>query len=381
MGRFPEVKKSKKQSKIKSEKKEQDSDDEKWYQKDISIGGVSSKDILFFTKNLSVMLQAGSTLSEALGVMQQQVDGKLKKIIKEVHKKVKKGFEFSQALGEYPKTFSGTYISVLKVGEKTGSLGKNLQYLVDQLEKTQGLKKKIIGAMFYPAVVMVGGLLVTLGIIIFILPKITSLFKSFDVELPWTTQILIKTSDLFQSHGILIGIGAAIVASLIFWLLKRDFVKPYTHWLILRIPVVKTISKHFNLTMFFRTLSILLRSGITIDEGLKICTQTVQNQRYQSFLKEAYQKVKAGDNLTHVMSKREDLFPPTNIQIISVGEDSGTLGDSLEYCSKIHEDELDDLTKNLSDVLEPILLILMGLMVAFLALSIITPIYSITGNF
>ena len=193
--------------------------------------------------------------------------------------------------------------------------------------------------------------------------------------------MLIKTSDLFQSHGLIIGIVSVILIIFIVWLLKRDFVKPYTHWLILKIPVVKTISKHFNLTMFFRTLSILLRSGITIDEGLRICTQTVQNQRYKDFLKQAHEEVKAGDNLTHVMQKREDLFPPTNIQIISVGEDSGTLSDSLEYCSSIHEDELDDLTKNLSDVLEPILLILMGLMVGFLALSIITPIYSITGQF
>lgn len=380
MSRFPEVS-DKEQNNSESDKESDEG--EKWYQKDININitGVSNKQILFFTKNLSVMLQAGSTLSEALQVMEQQVTGKLEEIVKDVKGKVNKGFEFSQALEKYPDTFSNTYISVLKVGEKTGSLGKNLKYLVEQLEKTQSLKKKIMGAMFYPAVIFGGGLLVTLGIVIFILPKITGLFKSFDVELPWTTQLLIDISSLFQNYGLLMGGGIIVFSVLVIWILKQDFVKPFTHWLILKIPVVKSIAKHFNLIMFFRTLSILLRSGITIDEGLKTCSNTVQNVKYKDFLTQAYEEVNAGDNLTHVMKKREDLFPPTNIQIISVGEDSGTLSDALEYCSSIHEEELDDLTKNLSDVLEPVLLILMGLLVAFLALSIITPIYSITGKF
>lgn len=379
MARFPSISD---EEKTDGESGQQE-DDKKWYQKDININltGVSNKQILFFTKNLSIMLQAGSTLSEALEVMQQQVEGKLEQIVKDVKDKVNKGFEFSQALEEYPDTFSNTYISVLKVGEKTGSLGKNLKYLVEQLEKTQSLKKKILGAMFYPAVVLTGGLLVTLGIIIFILPKITGLFKSFDVELPWTTQLLINISSLFQNYGLLMGLGITAFVILLVWVLKQDFVKPFTHWLILKTPVVKTISKHFNLIMFFRTLSILLKSGITIDEGLKTCSQTVQNIKYRNFLEKAYNEVNAGDSLTHVMKQREDLFPVTNIQIISVGEDSGTLSDSLEYCSDIHEEELDDLTKNLSDILEPILLILMGLLVAFLAMSIITPIYSITGKF
>mgnify|MGYP002760280165 CR=1 FL=1 len=379
MARFPSISD---EEKTDGESGQQE-DDKKWYQKDININltGVSNKQILFFTKNLSIMLQAGSTLSEALEVMQQQGEGKLEQIVKDVKDKVNKGFEFSQALEEYPDTFSNTYISVLKVGEKTGSLGKNLKYLVEQLEKTQSLKKKILGAMFYPAVVLTGGLLVTLGIIIFILPKITGLFKSFDVELPWTTQLLINISSLFQNYGLLMGLGITAFVILLVWVLKQDFVKPFTHWLILKTPVVKTISKHFNLIMFFRTLSILLKSGITIDEGLKTCSQTVQNIKYRNFLEKAYNEVNAGDSLTHVMKQREDLFPVTNIQIISVGEDSGTLSDSLEYCSDIHEEELDDLTKNLSDILEPILLILMGLLVAFLAMSIITPIYSITGKF
>ncbi|PSO44201.1 MAG: hypothetical protein BRC22_02840 [Parcubacteria group bacterium QH_9_35_7] len=369
-------------------KKDSDNESEKdeeqhWWEKEININilGVSNKEILFFTKNLSVMLQAGSTLTESLKVIKEQVSGRLNRIVNTVHKRVSRGYQFSEALSEYPKVFSPTYISILKVGEKTGSLGKNLQYLVKQLEKTHSLKKKIFSALLYPSIVLLAGVSVSIGIIVYVLPKVTRLFKNFKVDLPWSTKLLIGISDLFQNYGVIMGISLVMVIIFFFWLVKQDFSKPVTHWLILKIPVIKNISKHFNLNMFFRTLSVLLKSGVTIDEGLRICEKSVTNTYYKRFLRQAYDDIERGGNLTDSMKKREDLFPPTNIQIISVGEDFGTLADALKYCSEIHEEELDDITKNLSDILEPVLMIIIGLMVGFLAVSIITPIYSITGSF
>lgn len=370
---------TKKDSQDESDKNEE----EHWWEKEININifGVSNKQILFFTKNLSVMLQAGSTLTESLRVIKKQVSGKLKDIITKVHKRVSRGYQFSEALSKYPKVFSPTYISILEVGEKTGSLGKNLQYLVDQLEKTHSLKKKIFSALLYPSIVLLAGISVSIGIIVYVLPKVTRLFKNFKVDLPWSTKFLIAVSDLFQNYGVIMGISLSIVIVFVVWLVRQDFSKPVTHWLMLKIPVIKSISKHFNLNMFFRTLSVLLKSGVTIDEGLLICEKSVTNIYYKRFLRQAYDDIKGGGSLTDSMKKREDLFPPTNVQIISVGEDSGTLADALKYCSEIHEEELDDITKNLSDILEPILLLTIGLMVGFLAVSIITPIYSITGSF
>jgi len=363
---------------------ESEKDEEKhWWEKEININilGVSNKEILFFTKNLSVMLQAGSTLTESLKVIKEQVSGKLNRIVNMIHKQVSRGYQFSEALSEYPKVFSPTYISILKVGEKTGSLGKNLQYLVKQLEKTHSLKKKIFSALLYPSIVLLAGVSVSIGIIVYVLPKVTRLFKNFKVDLPWSTKLLIGISDLFQNYGVIMGVSLVMVIIFFFWLVRQDFSKPVTHWLILKIPVIKNISKHFNLNMFFRTLSVLLKSGVTIDEGLRICEKSVTNTYYKRFLRQAYDDIERGGNLTDSMKKREDLFPPTNIQIISVGEDFGTLADALKYCSEIHEEELDDITKNLSDILEPVLMIIIGLMVGFLAVSIITPIYSITGSF
>ncbi|MFB6181452.1 MAG: type II secretion system F family protein [Candidatus Magasanikbacteria bacterium] len=375
MADLTEITKPKEDTNNKKEEK-----DKHWWEKEINILGVSSKQILFFTKNLSVMLQAGSTLTESLEVLVGQTKGKLKNIVRQVHKEVSRGHEFSEALKKYPKVFSDTYISILQVGEKTGSLGKNLQYLVDQLEKTHSLKKKIFSAMLYPAIVLLGGVAVSIGIIVFVLPKVTDLFESFDVALPWSTQLLMAISSLFQNYGLIAGVVLAVTLIVFYWVTRQDFAKPVTHWVLLEVPVVKKISKHFNLAMFFRTLSILLKSGVTIDEGIKICKKSVTNVYYKDFLDEAYEEIKGGSTLTDAMRKREDLFPATNVQIINVGEDSGTLGKALKYCSDIHEEELDDITKNLSDILEPVLLIAIGLMVGFLAVSIITPIYSITGD-
>lgn len=348
---------------------------------EITLGGVSKKDILFFTKNLAIMLRAGLTLYESLDVLRDQVKGKFKTILKEVCAEVNMGHQFSDALLKYPRVFPEIYVNMIAIGEKSGRLEKNLKHLGNQLQKNHELKKKVIGSMIYPGVILTGGLGLGLGIIIFVMPKITKLFKSFKVELPITTRIMIGISDFFQEYSIWAYFGIAVVVIFLIWFLRRKFIRPVTHWIILNVPIFGKISQHMNLAMFCRTLGTLLESGVTIDEGVKICSKTTSNYRYKKFFEHVYERIKAGGNLTSVLKQKEKLFPAIDVQIIQVGEKSGTLSESLEYCSEIHEKEVDAITKNLSTVLEPILLILIGVFVAFLALSIITPIYSITGGF
>lgn len=349
-------------------------------QKLLYIGTVSVKELLFFTKNLSVMLRAGTTLSEALAVLRDQGKGKLRLILSEVVEQVEGGHPFSESLERYPRTFSEIFVNIVKIGEESGTLEDNLGYIAEQLDKSYQLRKKIIGAMIYPAIVVIGTVVLGLGIVLFVLPKITVLFKGFDIELPLTTRILIWLSDFFQAHGWGSAIGMIVAVIFIIWLLRRKFVKPVTHWLILQFPIIRNISIHANLASFCRTMSILLQSGVTIDEGIKICSRTVSNYHYKVFLAKTYEKVKAGDALAGSLAVKKRMFSGTDIQIIKVGEESGSLSDSLQYCASIHEREVDSITKNLSNVLEPLLLITVGLMVGFLALSIITPIYSITGS-
>lgn len=350
------------------------------WNKEISFGNVSPKQILFFTKNLSILLRSGSTLPESLNVLKEQSKGKLQKILTDASRQIDGGNTLSATLRKYPKAFSEIYTNMLQIGEESGKLDQNLEHLSLQLEKSYGLRKKIISAMIYPSVVMIGGILLSIGIAIFILPKVARIFKNFHADLPLATRILLSVSEFFQNHGTL-AIGLFLFLSIfLFWLSKQRFTRPLTHWIILHTPVVKQISQHLNLAVICRNMSLLLKSGITIDESIKICSKSLSNIYYQKFLFSAHGKIKSGDSLTNVLHANKTLFPPTDVQIISVGEASGNLSNSLEYCSSLHESEVDDLTKNLATILEPILLIIIGLMVGFLALSIITPIYSITGE-
>ncbi|NQT50349.1 type II secretion system F family protein, partial [Candidatus Kuenenbacteria bacterium] len=345
------------------------------------IGWVTQKEILFFTKNLSIMLRSGSTLSEALKILHDQSKAKLEVILSDVIQMTQKGVELSQALSKHKKTFSELYVNIVKIGEESGTLEKNLEYLADQLEKSYRLRKKILGAMLYPAIIIIGILLLGFGITFFILPKISNMFKNFRVELPWSTKILIFISDFFQNYGLWAILGGIAIVIFLSWFLRTKFVKPFTHKVILILPICKSISKNFNLSMFYRSLSILLKSGVTIDEGIKICTKTISNVHYKNFLLETYQKIKGGETLCKALKEKPKLFPPTDTQIISVGEKSGGLPESLSYGASIHEDQLDDISQNLSSILEPVLFIFLGIIVAILALSIISPIYSITQQF
>lgn len=349
--------------------------------KKLYFGGVSLKTILFFTKNIGIMIRSGSTLAEALQVLQVQAKGKFKDILMEVSNKIQRGMSFSDALSGAPKVFSEMYINIVRIGEESGTLDKNIEYLTSQLEKSYKLKRKIIGAMIYPAIIVSGIVILGAGIALFVLPKLSQMFKGFKVELPLSTRILIATSDFLQAHGILsILILGALIALFIF-LSRLKALKPLIHRSFLFIPVVKQISRSYNLSLFYRNLSILLKSGGTIDEGLKTCAKTINNYRYKDQIILTLAKIKSGQTLNEALKEKNKLFPPTDLQIITVGEESGTLSDALAYAATIHEEELDDVTQNLSTLLEPILFIILGIAVATLALSIISPIYSITQKF
>jgi type IV pilus assembly protein PilC len=350
-------------------------------QKLSSIGTVPAKSLLFFTKNLFIMLKAGTTLSEAIFSLKEQAKNKLKVVLDDIYDEIDKGHQLNEAMEKHPKTFSNVYRNIIKIGEETGELEANLKHLAKQLKKTYDLRKKIVGALIYPVIIMVGGLMLGFGIAVFILPEISGLFKSFNVALPLSTRILMWIADFFEAYGVW-AIGGTIFGIIFtYWFLRRKFVHPVTHWLLLRLPVVKSFSHHLNLTSFYRTLSILLGSGLTIDESLKICVGIVNNHYYKKAIKTAYEQIKAGGNLGDFLKDQKKLFPANDIQIIRVGEESGSLADSLSYVSEIHEDEIDNLSKNLSTILEPMLLAFIGGMVGFLALSIIGPIYSITQSF
>ncbi|KKQ27671.1 MAG: FimO [Candidatus Magasanikbacteria bacterium GW2011_GWC2_37_14] len=347
---------------------------------DISIGGTGLAEKALLAKYLAVMQQSGLTITESLDIIEETARGRMKKIITVINKSVASGNSLADSFGRFPKVFSGIFISAVFAGENSGTLAENLQHLSDQLQKEKELSSKIKGAMLYPIVVLIAAFILGMGMSFIILPKIIPLFEGLKTELPFTTRALISFSHFVANNtiGLVVGIILGVIALLA--ILKAKFSRPVTNWLLLKIPVVKGISVNTNLARFSRTLGTLLKSGLNIDEALEITSQTVSNYYYQKAFREIGERVSKGSRLAASLDDYKKLFPKMVTRMVMVGEQSGNLEGTLIYLAEFYEVEVDNATKNLSTAIEPILLLLIGLVVGFLALSIITPIYNITGN-
>lgn len=347
---------------------------------EIFLKGVSLEEKALFAKHLAVMLRAGMPVLEALEIARTSTQGKLRAIIANLGRSVASGHSLSMAFANYPKVFPNIFINVVRAGETSGTLTENLENLAEELEKEKMLYAKIKGALLYPVIVLVAALGLGMVVSFVVLPKIVPLFEGMSVELPASTRFLVAFSHLIETHGALLfwGIIGSITAFV--WLVRQEFSRPVTHWLMLRIPIIKNLIFCSNLAHFSRTLGMLLKSGVNIDEALEITRATLTNLYYKRALAAVNLRVSRGIRLTDALSEYRDLFPLMFVRMIHVGEESGKFEESLFYLSELYEDEVDTATKSLSTALEPALLIFIGLVVGFLALSIITPIYNVTGN-
>jgi type II secretory pathway component PulF len=268
----------------------------------------------------------------------------------------------------------------VRVGESAGILSENLNYLADELKKKQELRKKVIGALIYPIVILVATLGITGLLTVFIFPKILPVFKSLNVELPLTTKILIVVSDVLTKYGLLVLLGILALIVALWLILKIKSVKFYFHSLLLYVPIFGKIIRNVSLTNLCRTLGLTLKSGIKVVEAISITAESLPNLVYKKELLKVADEVRKGESLSPHFVRMPHLFPSVLSQMISVGESAGNLSETLLYLAEFYESEVNDATKNLSNVLEPILMVLMGIIVGFVALSIITPIYEVTQN-
>lgn len=347
---------------------------------DINIKGVSSTQKLVFARYLAVMLKSGLTISEALDIIYDQSTGKFKKIIFSILRSVQSGNSLSDSLRKYPNVFSDLFINTAYAGESSGTLDKNLDNIAIQLKGEKELATKIKSAMVYPIIVIAATGILGLAMAFLVLPKITPLFEGMDMDLPITTKMLIWVSHQIQSNGWSILVGLSVFLFSFFWLIRQRFAKPVTDFIILKTPIIKKISYNVNLARFSRTLATLLKSGLNIDEALNITKDTVSNYYYKKVLAKISKRISQGSTLSNNMSNHERYFPKLVISMIKVGERSGNLEESLFYLAEFYDAEVDSATKTLSTAIEPILLIGIGLAVGVMAMSIVTPIYQITGN-
>lgn len=350
--------------------------------KDIIIGRIKFIDKVLLARHLAIMIKAGVSMGEALDVLTDQATSpKLKRILKDVESRVIGGHTLSSSLAKYPKIFSELFINMIRVGETSGTLAENLDYLADEMEKSYDLRKKVKAAAIYPIIVLMatGGLVFIL--VYFILPKMIRLFESLTVELPLSTRIMINMANLMEEHGILVLVITAIVIIGSIFLSRQNFVKKYSHRFLLALPVFGHISRQMNLANFNRTLGTLLKSSVPVVEALKITAGVLNNHVYKAEINKLSQEVAQGLSLSEALSTRSvKLFPKILTRLLQVGEKTGELDNSLSYLGGFYGREVDNITKNLSNILEPMLLIIIGLVVGFVAISIIQPVYKISGG-
>ncbi len=339
-------------------------------------------DVLLFTRHLATLIHAGITVIDALETLSEQTENTaFREIIDDVRRQIENGQPISKALRKHPKVFDDFYVSLMEVSEQSGSLDENLDFIAKQLIKKYRLKKKIQGAALYPSFVLIAVVIMGGFVSLFVLPQLVDFFEAFDTELPIATQILLYIATLFKEHGLLIWAGIISFLVLFRATVKTDRVRPYWHKLILMIPIIGPFIAQSEIAQFSRNLGILMRSGVPILEALDVTLHTLSNEVFKKHVRSIRQTLEKGKSIGEALSSNTfKEFPPLVSKMIAVGEKTGKLDESLLYLGDFYEEEIDDTTKNLSTVLEPILLITIGLVVGFMAIAIITPIYELTGS-
>ena len=339
---------------------------------------VKDKELMVVTKQLASMLASGLPLDEALNIIAEQAESKrMGEILYDVKISVESGSSLSQALKKYRDIFPPMYINMVHAGEQTGNLDGVLKRLSEMMEKHLALRRKIRGALIYPTVVTIVAVGVIALILTFVIPTFASMYKSSGMSLPLPTQIVINVS-MFMKHYfmyILFGLIALVVA------LRISYKKVYSvrkaiDRILLSLPVFGMLARKGSIANFSTILASLSASGIDILDALEISARTSGNTVIEETLLEVRDMVRRGDNLSFAMTTVGE-FPDMVVQMVSVGEETGTLDDMMQKVSRYYEDEVDDAVKNLTSMIEPFIIIVLGGIIGFLVVSMYLPIFKI----
>jgi len=340
---------------------------------------VSETEKIVLAKQLALMLKSGVSIIDALGFLEKQSrSSSLKYILRSTIDDLQKGFSLANSLRKFSKVFGELFLNIIEVGEISGNLDKNLEYLAEELKKQKELKGKFISSFIYPAFILIATLGVTFLMIFIIFPKIMPVFTELKIKLPLTTIIFIKITTFLLKFWHLTFLGLLTFALLIYFLLKIKKIRYFFDRTLINLPFIGKIVLYSNLVIFSRSLGLLIESGLDITRSLAITAKTTNNLFYQKLFDEALFSISQGHPLKEFFLKKAKYFDDVFINLLEVGEQAGSLQSNLFYLANYYEESLSDKLKNFVTLLEPILLALMGMIVAFIALAIIMPIYQIT---
>lgn len=342
---------------------------------------ITLSDVATFTRQLATMINAGLPITQALLILRSQSKGSLQKVVAQILSDIEGGESLSTSLSRHPKVFNPTYIALVKSGEVGGVMDEVLVRLADNLEKQQEFKGKVTGALIYPAIIVVGMFVVGLVMMIFVIPRLTSLYGEFNAKLPIATQILIGISNFFVKAWPLIIIFVVVAISGFRAYRRTVRGRRITDELLFKLPIIGELQRQVILTELTRTLSLMVGAGVSILETLNITAGVVGNVVIADALKDAAKQVEKGFPIAYSFSKHPEAFPYILSQMVAVGEETGKMEEVLQKVSHVFEVESDQKVKGLTSAIEPLVMILLGLGVGFLVIAIILPIYSLTSQF
>jgi type II secretion system protein F len=345
--------------------------------KDVDLGDVLSSikktDVAAFTRQLATLLRAGIPLAESIGALVDQIEKvKLKYIVGEVKTAVNEGSALADALAKHPKAFDELFISMVRAGEAAGNLDDVLSRLADFMEGAQKLKSKVQGAMIYPIIMMVVGLGIMSVLMIFVIPEITRMFVQQGKTLPWNTALLIWVSDFLKSYIGLLLIAGVVGAIGFFKWSKSASGRPIWDNFVLKLPLIGPLVRQVAVARFARTLGTMLQSGVPMLRALEISREVMGNVVLKKAIDDARSAVQEGESLA-VTLKKSGHFPATLIHMVAVGERAGELESMLTKVSEAYEQEVEMKLTRLTTMLEPLMLVVMGVSVAFIVFSILLP--------
>jgi type IV pilus assembly protein PilC len=342
---------------------------------------ITPSDVATFTRQLSTMINAGLPITEAILILRSQSKGSMQKIVAQILADIEAGDSFSNSLSKHPKVFSRTYIALVKSGEVGGVMDAVLLRLADDLEKQQEFKSRVKGALIYPTIIIIGMVIVSFVMMIFVIPRLLSLYKDFNATMPLPTLILIGISNFLIRFWYIILVLAGI-GLYVFNLYKAvPEGRRKIDALMFKIPVFGELQRQIILTELTRTLSLMVGAGVPILEALNITSEVVGNTIISDALKDAARQVERGFPIAFSFSRHPEAFPFLLSQMVAVGEETGKMDEVLTKISHIFEVESDEKVKGLTAAIEPIVMVVLGLGVGFLVIAVILPIYNLTSNF
>lgn len=347
----------------------------------LNYSAPSAIDKLMLTKHLSIIIKAGLSLKEGLDTLLNDARKKtLIKLLSEAKTNLEKGQPLSYTFKKYPNYFSKVFIALLESGEMSGTLERSLDYLGLQIEKDYKMRQKVRNAMIYPAILILASMAVITILMVLVIPRLTKVFFQNNLNLPWSTKLIMNVSDFMGKN--IVAIITVFAATLVTYALvkNRPSLQFFSSSVILKIPIVSDLYKKIILARFTRTLGILLTSGVSILKAVDISSEVLGYNQYRDIFKEVNTEISQGMALGASLKRRRGKFPYLVINMVSVGEKTGKLDSVLGDLASFYEEEVDNSLKNVISLIEPLLILIMGLVVGGIAFSIIVPIYQIVGT-